>query len=113
MRKNTIFERARFNGRNQQEGESVEQYLLELYRLAGNCEYGELKDEMIRDRIVVGIRDAQLSQRLQLDPKLTLEKAKTMVRQREAVGEQQTQLKGVATASIEVKLSAVKGRKSS
>lgn len=31
---------------------------------------------MIRDRLVVGIRDTGLSERLQLDCKLTLEKAK-------------------------------------
>ena len=47
---------------------------------------------MIRDRLVVGIRDAALSQQLQLDAKLTLEKAKTKIRQREAVGEQQKAL---------------------
>ena len=44
---------------------------------------------MIRDRIVVGIRDQSLSERLQLDSALTLEKAKTLMRQREAVHEQQ------------------------
>ncbi len=42
---------------------------------------------MIRDRLVVGIKDAGLSERLQLDPTLTLEKAKTSIRQREAVQE--------------------------
>ena len=48
---------------------------------------------MIRDRIVVGIRDETLSERLQLDSELTLEKAKILVRQREAVHEQQILLK--------------------
>ena len=48
---------------------------------------------MIRDRIVVGIRDEAMSQKLQLDADLTLESAKKMVRQREAVKEQQVQLK--------------------
>ena len=32
---------------------------------------------MIRDRIVVGIQDAKLSEKMQLDPDLTLEKAVT------------------------------------
>ena len=52
-----------------------------------------MKEEMIRDRIVVGIRDTGLSQRLQLDATLTLETAKKMVRQREAVQEQQELMK--------------------
>ena len=54
VRKNTIFERARFNNRNQ-EGESAESYITALYELAENCDYGALKAEMIRDRLVVGI----------------------------------------------------------
>lgn len=58
------------------------------------CEYGALRDEMMRDRIVVGIADSSLSERLQMNKDLTLEKAKTMVRLREAVHEQQLTLKG-------------------
>ena len=37
----------------------------------------------------MGIRDKTLSERMQLDPKLTLESAKTLVRQRKAVHEHQ------------------------
>ena len=90
VRKNVIFERARFNRRSQQQDETAEQFITSLYSLAENCEYGDLRDEMIRDRIVVGIRDRALSERPQLDPDLTLEKAKTQVRQRH---EQQAILK--------------------
>ena len=89
IRKNVIYERARFNRGVQQPDESVEQFITKLYHLAEHCEYGELRNEMICDRIVVGIRDSALSERLQLDPELTLEKAKKLVRQREAVHEQQ------------------------
>ena len=94
VRKNVIFERARFNRRCQEPEESVEQFITSLYDLAENCSYGDLKDQMIRDRIVVGIRDRSLSEHLQLDPELTLEKAKTLVRQREAVQEHQAILSG-------------------
>ena len=89
IRKNVIYERARFNRRVQQPDELVEQFITNLYHLAEHCEYGELRNEMIRDHIVVGIWDSVLSERLQLDPELTLEKAKILVRQREAVHEQQ------------------------
>ena len=54
---------------------------------------------MIRDRLVVGIRDHTLSERLQLDVALTLDKAKKMVRQREAVHEQGRELKGSGESS--------------
>ena len=53
-----------------------------------------MKDELIRDRLVVGILDQALSERLQMEPDLTLDKAKWMIRQREAVKAQQEILKG-------------------
>ena len=89
-----IFERARFNCRNQLEGESAEQYIAVLYNLAENCEYGELQAEMIRDRLVVGIQNSTLSENLQLNANLTLEIAKRAIIQKEAVHEQQDFLKG-------------------
>ena len=51
-RKNVIFERARFNLRAQQPGESAEQYIIALYTLVESCEYGSMKEELIRDRLV-------------------------------------------------------------
>jgi len=76
VRKNVIYERARFNRRNQLSGETAEEYIMVLYNLAENCDYGAMKTEMIRDRLVVGIRDHALSEKMQMDPKLTLETAK-------------------------------------
>ena len=49
---------------------------------------------MIRDRLVVGIRDVKLSERLQLDNALTLEKAIAEARQTETVRQQQPLLRG-------------------
>jgi hypothetical protein len=89
-----IFERAKFNRRRQEEGESVETFITTLFTLAEHCGYGDLHDEMIRDRIVVGIRNSALSEKLQLDSELTLDKAITRVRQAEAVKQQQPLLRG-------------------
>ena len=93
-KRNVIYERARFNLRRQEEGESVASFINDLYALAEHCGYGELHDEMIRDRLVVGIHDKKLSERLQLDADLTLEKAVTSVRQSEMVHQQQSLLHG-------------------
>ena len=60
VRKNVIYERARFNLRNQQDGESAEHYIMEVHRLVENCDYGTLKDELIRDRLVVGIQNIKI-----------------------------------------------------
>ena len=48
-----------------------------------------MRNELLRDRLVVGIRDSALSSTLQLDSDLTLEKAKTTIRQSEAMRESQ------------------------
>ena len=102
VRKNVIFERARFNRRNQLKGESAEQYITDLYRLAETGEYGNLTSQMIRDRLVVGILDLKLSERLQMDPNLTLEKAKMLIRQSEAVQEHQAILQeATGTPAVE------------
>ena len=91
-------ERGRLSKRVQEPGETAEQYILALYTIAENCGYGSvaLKQDAIRDRLVVGMRDcdARLSQRLQLDSTLTLEKAKTALRQAESVREQHQTLQG-------------------
>lgn len=94
VRRNVIFERAVFNRRVQAGDEAAEQFIMELYKLAETCEYGDMTEQMIRDRLVVGIRDSSLSENLQLDPDLTLEKAKKKIRQREAVHQQTGLLKG-------------------
>ena len=82
-KKNTIFERFKFNSRVQQTDESVDTFITALHTLAESCEYNTLKDSLIRDRIVIGVRDTRTSERLQLTADLTLEKAVTMVRQAE------------------------------
>lgn len=102
VRKNVIFERARFNRRKQQSGETAEEYIVALYDLTENCNYGDMKEEMIRDRLVVGIRDKTLSEKLQMDSKLTLETAKKTIRQKEAVHEQQQTLKGTGNAATPI-----------
>ena len=94
MRKNIIFERARFNRQNQLTCESAEQFITEVHRLADRCEFKGMKGGLIRDRLVVGILDQALSERLQMEPDLTLDKAKQMIRQCEAVKAQQEILKG-------------------
>ena len=72
-----------------------------VYHLVETCEHGDLRDDMQRDRLVVGIRDSAMSQKLQMDPELTLEKAMKSVRQSAAVKEQQGQLKQLKRATRE------------
>ena len=88
-RQNVIYERAKFNQRKQEPQESVDSFITALHCLAEHCSYGDLHDEMIRDRIVVGLKDASVAQRLQMNHELTLKKAVALARQSETVKTQQ------------------------
>ncbi|UYV75251.1 hypothetical protein LAZ67_12003102 [Cordylochernes scorpioides] len=98
VRKNIIYERAKFNSRIQEDREPVDEFITSLYKLADSCEFEGLHEQLIRDRIVVGVRDKALSERMQLDSELTLEKAVKMVRQQEAVRQQQVDLQRPSTS---------------
>ena len=72
--------------------------------------FGDLRDELIRDRIVLGIRDKNLSERLQLDSELTLSKAINAVRPKEVVKKQQN-LMSFKAFSAQPTIDAVKSSK--
>lgn len=95
-RRNTVFERAKFNKRKQEEGEPIDDFITDLYCLAEHCGYGALHDELVRDRIIVGIRDRNLSEKLQMEPDLSLDAAVTKVRQSKAVKKQQSTVRDEA-----------------
>ena len=56
-RKNLTFERHSFFSKNQRNGESIDAYVTDIRNKAARCEFGDLKDGLIRDRIVCGIND--------------------------------------------------------
>ena len=72
-KKSVPMERLRFNRRSQREGEPFNTYLTALRRLPSTCEFIDL-DDMLRDRILFGIQDAKVRERLLRVPDLTLQK---------------------------------------
>jgi len=56
-KQNVIFESAKFNQQWQLEGESVDDFITLLHSF---CNYGQLREEMIQDQIVVGLCDSAL-----------------------------------------------------
>ena len=85
-----IYERAKFNQRFQCEVEPVEEFITNLQKLAQTCRYGTLTDELICDRIIIGIQNFKLSERLQTyDNDLTLENTIAKVKAAEGVAENQ------------------------
>ncbi|KAJ8872719.1 hypothetical protein PR048_026333 [Dryococelus australis] len=88
-KRNVIYERAKFNLRSQLADESVDTFVTALHSLAEKCEYKSMQNELIRDRLVLGLLDKMLSEMLQLDATLTLETAVNKARQTEVIRKQQ------------------------
>ncbi len=72
-----------FNTRAQGATEGIDAYVAELRKLARNCEFGELHDSIIRDRIVCGIRSNEVRKRLLREKDLNLERAVEMCKSSE------------------------------
>ena len=85
---NIIYEGYRFNNRDQEAGKSIDTYASNLRSLSETCNFGALKDEMIRARTVCGVRDSSLRQKLLRVPELTLERCIDMCRRAEATSTQ-------------------------
>ena len=87
-KRNVLHERGQFFPRTQLPGETVEEFVRHLYELAEHCDFGDKKNEYLRDRIVLGMADRELSERLQLrsaSETLTLEDAIQSARSSELV----------------------------
>ena len=71
----SIVQRFKFNSRSQQDTETVAQFVAELKKLSEYCEFGDSLDNMLRDRLVCGLRDVKVQRRLLAEGKLTFAKA--------------------------------------
>ena len=63
-RKNLTFLRYKFFTYRQKEGENFDDFMTQLKKLSADCEFGELKDSLIRDVIIIGVSDNRLRERL-------------------------------------------------
>ena len=69
------YERYVFNRRVQDNGETFDAFLADLRRLARTCDFGTLEESIIRDRIVIGIREDSTRRKLLQTRKLYLQAA--------------------------------------
>jgi len=71
---NKTYVRYMFNKRNQNEGETFENFLTNLRTMINTCQFcNKCVSSMLRDRIVLGIRDNTTQQLLLREQDLTLE----------------------------------------
>ncbi|XP_018574450.1 uncharacterized protein LOC108913383 [Anoplophora glabripennis] len=75
----TVVGRFMFHRRNQKPEENMASYIKELRHLAGDCGFNEsILEEMLRDRIVCGVKDENLQRRLLAEQNLTFSKAEEL-----------------------------------
>ncbi|XP_074036215.1 uncharacterized protein [Leptinotarsa decemlineata] len=91
--KNETFERYKFFTRVQDEGENFDSYITDIKVLASSCNFGDLEKSLIRDKIVSGIQELSVQERLLQHSHLTLEKAEEICRGAEISKRQVKELK--------------------
>lgn len=87
-KKNESISRHLFLQRSQKKGESFEQFLTELKKLSVDCEFGNLKDSLIKDRIISGIQSKTLKNRLLREDDSKLDRCVTLCKAAELADQQ-------------------------
>ena len=59
----------------QQEGETIEQFITDLKTKVQLHNFKDLQDSLIRDQVVMGVRDKKITERLLPEPELFLKRA--------------------------------------
>ncbi|UYV84360.1 hypothetical protein LAZ67_X001933 [Cordylochernes scorpioides] len=73
--KNVIYRRYNFFSEVQEKNQSFDDFVTKIKNKAVDCDFGDLTESLIRDRIVLGVLDKNLTERYLQDPDLTLSKA--------------------------------------
>ena len=85
---NITYERYVFNSRRQKSSETIDEYVTALKLLSESCEFGNLKESLIKDIMILGIHDERLREILLRECNLTLEGALNIARSSERAKKQ-------------------------
>ena len=101
--RNVVYERYVFNTCGQTNDESVQSYVTRLRKLATSCECGELTDDLIRDRLVIGLKHNGDKVRLLREKNLDLKKAIQMCTTSEVAAQQMKKIQSAEDNTEDVK----------
>ena len=93
-KRNITYERYVLLTRKQGYNEQVADYVKDLRTLAESCEYGTLKESIIKDAFVLGVNDNRLRENFLKDCNLNLENAIEIARATEKAKEQSLKING-------------------
>ena len=105
-KKNLSYERFKFFTRKQLAGETIEQFVTDLKSKALNCDFGDLKDELIKNLLTCGLLDMSLREKLlQAEDSLPLDEAVKLCVSVENSREQSSQMsRALQESSVSVDL---------
>ena len=100
---NVPFERHQFRQANQEESETVDQFVTRLFQLAENCDFSDKKSEHIRDQLIDKCRSHNLRKKLlEAGGGLTLRRAQELARAMEAAERQAKSIESDQTPADQV-----------
>ena len=99
-RPSIIVQRFKFNTRVRGASESIRTFVAELKKLSEFCEYNDSLEEMLRDRLVCGINNRRIQQRLLSERSLSFAKALDIAQAMEAAVEGIEDLSGHITDKV-------------
>ena len=100
-KRNVVYERYLFNMCQQNPDEPVDGYVNRLRKAASTCQFGTLTEELIRERLVIGLRDHATKLRLLKEDSLDINKALNICRSSEVATLQLKAMKSEETKSSE------------
>ena len=99
-KRNVMYERHVFNTRSQGSVETIDAFVTELRLQANNYEFGSLRDELLRDRLVVGIRSDSVRSRLFREADLMVQKAIDICRAAEVTDSRMASIKNSLDSNV-------------
>lgn len=96
-----IFENFKFHKLNQEEGEKIADFVGRLRKQAEKCDFEAYTENAVRDRLVLGLRQPKIQQKLLETDKLTLQKAIQIAEAMETVLKGKEEMKPEEVNAIE------------
>lgn len=97
-KKNLTFLRHQFFSRIQRTSESIDDYVTDLRNMFRDCEFGTLAEGLIKDRLVCGILNVNIKERLPREADLNLDRALEICHAAEISSKQ---MKALESANVE------------
>ena len=85
---NIIYDRYKFNNHLQEQTDTIDTYITTLRALTETCKFGSVKDDLIRNRVICGVRDKGIQRKLLQECGLTLSQCVDICQANEATAAQ-------------------------